>query len=109
MLRYRSASWFIKTVAPELSLGFEPAEEIIDSREKDVTPVDKPIEEINEKMASRTLNIDKEDKENKDKGTIEYKKPTVLKAPTKVLKEKEIINKPVEKPMEMELPEEPEF
>lgn len=109
MLRYRAATWLIRTTAPELSMGLQTQEEIYDTQEKDVTPVDKPIEEINGKMASRTLNIDKEDKENKDKGTIEYKKPTVLKASTKVLKEKEIINKPVEKPMEMELPEEPEF
>lgn len=48
MLRYRAAAWFIRTTAPELSMGLQTADEIID-----VTPenqsydrVETPINEI---------------------------------------------------------------
>ena len=44
MLRYRAAAWFIRTTAPELSMGLQTSEEVID-----VTPepaVEKPIHEI---------------------------------------------------------------
>lgn len=46
MLRYRSAAFMIRTVAPELSMGYQTTDEIID-----VTPehsVEKPIHEIHD-------------------------------------------------------------
>ena len=49
MMRYRAASWFIRTTAPELSMGLQTVDEVID-----VTPTDQaydrvetPINEIN--------------------------------------------------------------
>ncbi len=47
MLRYRAAAWFIRTTAPELSMGLQTVDEVTDTI--DVTPrnaVEKPIEEI---------------------------------------------------------------
>lgn len=39
MLRYRAASWFVRTIAPELSMGLHTAEEIIDITDyQEVTP-----------------------------------------------------------------------
>lgn len=39
MLRYRAASWFVRTVAPELSMGLHTQDEIIDITDyKDITP-----------------------------------------------------------------------
>lgn len=82
MLRYRSASWFIKTVAPELSLGFESKEEIIDAHEKDVTPIEKPTAEIAQNMATKVLDVPKP--EPKTKIEQEISKPqTQKKEPVK--------------------------
>lgn len=39
MLRYRAASWFIRTTAPELSIGFQTTDEVID-----VTPQPQTVE-----------------------------------------------------------------
>ena len=39
MLRYRAAAWFIRTVAPELSMGLHTQEEIYDIEEKEINPV----------------------------------------------------------------------
>lgn len=53
MLRYRAASWFIRTTAPELSIGFQTTDEVID-----VTPehtVDKPIHEIHQNANTEEL------------------------------------------------------
>lgn len=36
MLRYRAASWLIRTTAPELSLGLQTADEVEDSHESDL-------------------------------------------------------------------------
>ena len=47
MLRYRAAAWFIRTTAPELSMGLQTVDEVTDTI--DVTPrdvVEKPIGEI---------------------------------------------------------------
>ena len=47
MLRYRAAAWFIRTTAPELSMGLQTVDEVTDTI--DVTPrnaVEKPVEEI---------------------------------------------------------------
>lgn len=38
MLRYRAAAWFIRTVAPELSMGLHSSEEIRDMEEKEINP-----------------------------------------------------------------------
>lgn len=46
MLRYRAAAWFIRTTAPELSMGLQTVEEIEDTHEeKNITP---PVKEIAE-------------------------------------------------------------
>ena len=53
MLRYRAAAWFIRTTAPELSMGLSTSEEIID-----VTPepvIEKPIEEIRQNANAEAL------------------------------------------------------
>lgn len=53
MLRYRAASWFIRTTAPELSIGFQTTDEVID-----VTPepvIEKPIHEIHENANTEDL------------------------------------------------------
>jgi len=53
MLRYRAAAWFIRTTAPELSMGLQTADEIID-----VTPdypVEKPLNEIHENANKEVL------------------------------------------------------
>ena len=47
MLRYRAAAWFIRTTAPELSMGLQTVDEVTDTI--DVTPMDvveKPMGEI---------------------------------------------------------------
>lgn len=59
MLRYRAASNFIRTTAPELSMGLQTVEEEQDFHEKDITPIEKPITEIEHTMASKTLDIPK--------------------------------------------------
>lgn len=53
MLRYRAAAWFIRTTAPELSMGLQTTDEIID-----VTPeptVEKPIHEIHQNANAEEL------------------------------------------------------
>lgn len=53
MLRYRAAAWFIRTTAPELSMGLQTTDEIID-----VTPepvVEKPINEIHQNANAEEL------------------------------------------------------
>jgi hypothetical protein len=55
MLRYRAAAWFIRTTAPELSMGLQTADEIID-----VTPehsVEKPIHEIHDNANKEILAV----------------------------------------------------
>lgn len=58
MLRYRAASWFIRTTAPELSMGLQTVEEVHDfTEEKDITPskVAKPTAEIMQNIAAETI------------------------------------------------------
>lgn len=53
MLRYRAAAFMIRTVAPELSMGYQTTDEVID-----VTPestVEKPIHEINQNANTEDL------------------------------------------------------
>lgn len=55
MLRYRSAAFMIRTVAPELSMGYQTTDEIID-----VTPehsVEKPIHEIHDNANKEILAV----------------------------------------------------
>lgn len=48
MLRYRAAAWFIRTTAPELSMGLQTADEVIDvtPTEQSYDRVETPINEI---------------------------------------------------------------
>ena len=45
MLRYRAASWFIRTTAPELSIGFQTTDEVID-----VTPAQPAMETVQQNI-----------------------------------------------------------
>ncbi|MCP4782798.1 MAG: hypothetical protein GY903_00990 [Fuerstiella sp.] len=42
MLRYRSAAWLVRTIAPELAMGLQTAEENSDAEQPSVTVVDPP-------------------------------------------------------------------
>ena len=42
MLRYRAASWFVRTIAPELSMGLHTAEEVIDITDYQEIKPDRP-------------------------------------------------------------------
>lgn len=56
MLRYRAAAWFIRTTAPELSMGLQTVDEVTDTI--DVTArdiVEKPVEEIRHKANTEEL------------------------------------------------------
>jgi hypothetical protein len=50
MLRYRAASWFVRTIAPELSMGLHTAEEVIDITDyqeiKPAQPRGKSVDEL---------------------------------------------------------------
>ena len=49
MLRYRAASWFVRTVAPELSMGLHTQEEVIDiSDYQEVKPQSRPSRTIDD-------------------------------------------------------------
>ena len=39
MLRYRAAAWFVRTVAPEISMGLHTQEEVLDTQEKEINPI----------------------------------------------------------------------
>lgn len=52
MLRYRAAAWFIRTTAPEISMGLQTVEEAEDVGMKNITP---PTEEIAENANSQTF------------------------------------------------------
>lgn len=82
MLRYRAASWFIRTTAPELSMGLQTVEEIQDIGERDVTPVEKPAEEIDKTMATKVLDVPKPEPKTKIEQEIS-KPPTQKKEPVK--------------------------
>ena len=56
MLRYRAAAWFIRTTAPELSMGLQTVEEVTETI--DVTPrevVEKPTMEIHQNANAEEL------------------------------------------------------
>ena len=82
MLRYRAASWFIRTTAPELSMGLQTVEEIQDIGERDVTPIEKPTAEIAQNMATKVLDVPKPEPKTKIEQEIS-KPPTQKKEPVK--------------------------
>ncbi len=106
MLRYRAASWFIRTTAPELSMGLQTVEEVHDTVEKDITPasVAKPTAEIAEKSASETIDAPKTLPDTKEELRADIaakkadKREVVKNAP-----------KPPENAYSDKLPEEPDF
>ena len=57
MLQYRAAAWFIRTIAPELSMGLHTQDEIIDIEAIDVTPIRETVDpkEAKEKPKSRSV------------------------------------------------------
>lgn len=103
MLRYRAASWFIRTTAPELSMGLQTVEEIQDIGERDVTPVEKPTAEIAQNMATKVLDVPKPEPKTKIEQEIS-KPPTQKKEPVK--KEKPAQEKPMQKAVQNDLQEE---
>lgn len=108
MLRYRAASWFIRTTAPELSMGLQTVEEQQDIAERDVTPqshIEKPTAEIAQNMGTKVLDMPKP--ETKTKVEQEISKPPA-QTPKKetVKKEKPVQEKPVRKAVQSDLQEE---
>lgn len=65
MLHYRAAAWFIRTTAPEISMGLQTVDEVEDAHEINITP---PEKEIAEKANSEVF---------------EPKKPAQVTAPAK--------------------------
>ena len=70
MLRYRAAAWFIRTTAPELSMGLQTKEEMDDVKEKDITPtveniIEQAQKEVKKSIASKTLAMPEEKVETK--------------------------------------------
>ena len=55
MLMYRSAAWFVRANAPELSMGLHTQDEIIDIEPIDVTPVHDKKEPKTEKQKGRSV------------------------------------------------------
>lgn len=82
MLRYRAASWFIRTTAPELSMGLQTVEEAQDINERDITPIEKPTAEIAQNMATKVLDVPKPEPKTKIEQEIS-KPPTQKKEPVK--------------------------
>lgn len=105
MLRYRAASWFIRTTAPELSMGLQTVEEIQDIGERDVTPVEKPTAEIAQNMATKVLDVPKPEPKTKIEQEIS-KPPTQKKEPVK--KEK-LAQENIQDNLQEELSETPAF
>lgn len=94
MLRYRAAANFIRTTAPELSMGLQTVEEEQDIHEKDVTPIEKPTAEIEQTMASKTLDIPKIETDMNVKHDVPQTpiKQTVETVPKSTPKEKAVSN-----------------
>ena len=58
MLRYRAAAWLIRTTAPEISMGLQTADEIIDVEGKVVDTADIVAETINQNANSEVIDIE---------------------------------------------------
>lgn len=107
MLRYRAASWFIRTTAPELSMGLQTVEEVHDfTEEKDITPqkVAKPTAEIMQNIAAETIDAPKALPEEK------VKMPLAPQESKKVKPEKgEKLATKIAEEITSGLPDEPDF
>jgi hypothetical protein len=55
MLRYRAAAWFIRTTAPELSMGLQTTDEIIDVTPESSSRIEKPLDEIHQYANSEEI------------------------------------------------------
>ena len=58
MLRYRAAAWLIRTTAPEISMGLQTADEIIDVEGKAVDTADVVAETIENNANSEVIDIE---------------------------------------------------
>lgn len=58
MLRYRAAAWLIRTTAPEISMGLQTADEIIDVEGNVVDTADIVAETINQNANSEVIDIE---------------------------------------------------
>lgn len=58
MLRYRAAAWLIRTTAPEISMGLQTADEIIDVEGKVVDTADVVAETIENNANSEVIDIE---------------------------------------------------
>lgn len=58
MLRYRAAAWLIRTTAPEISMGLQTADEIIDVEGKVVDTADIVAETISQNANSEVIDIE---------------------------------------------------
>lgn len=108
MLKYRAASWFIRTTAPELSLGLHTLEEQQDIIERDVTPqshIEKPTAEIAQNMGTKVLDMPNYKPETKVEQEIS-KPPTQTQKKEAVKKEKPAQEKPMQKAVQSDLQEE---
>ena len=108
MLRYRAASWFIRTTAPELSMGLQTVEEQQDIAERDVTPqshIEKPTAEIAQNMGTKVLDMPKPETKTKVEQEIS-KPPTQTPKKEAVKKEKPAQEEPMQKAVQNDLQEE---
>lgn len=94
MLRYRAAAWFIRTTAPELSMGLQTVEEVEDVKEKDITPrnlkqaIEETEKEVQETVATKTLEMPKEAPKTKAEQKIN-EAPQTKKAKVKKTEQKQ--------------------
>ena len=58
MLRYRAAAWLIRTTAPEISMGLQTADEIIDVEGKVVDTADVVAETIEKNANGEAIDIE---------------------------------------------------
>lgn len=81
MFAYRAAAWMIDTVAPELSMGIPPADQLDDLNVIDVTPTAEKVVQLNEKIkAASTPLVDQ------DTGEIKSEAPDTIAVPADELK-----------------------
>ena len=58
MLRYRAAAWLIRTTAPEISMGLQTADEIIDVEGKVIDTADIVAETISQNANNEVIDIE---------------------------------------------------
>ena len=58
MLRYRAAAWLIRTTAPEIPMGLQTADEIIDVEGTVIDTADIVAETINQNANSEVIDIE---------------------------------------------------